>query len=91
MNELPKDNRSPRKWVTKIYQTLAVGRYALHWLPELLILYSIIQDEDGDEAAKDWLLKELALAVKPSMAHRLYLIYRVVSKLWDAFNKIARD
>lgn len=85
-------SRPPRKkWVTIVYRLLAAGRYAAMWLPELIILYEITLNEEGEEKAKDWLIKELSLSIKPSLALRLYRLVRVVYLAWEAYRKVARD
>jgi hypothetical protein len=77
-------NRHPPNWVSIVYRALAAGRYAIIWLPELLRLYGMIVEEDGADKAKDWLLKELALSVKPSLLLTFFKLIRLAQRWWRA-------
>jgi hypothetical protein len=82
-------NRLPPRWATNLYRFLAVGRYAVIWLPELVILYDLIVEEEGESKAQDWLMKELALSISPSLSLRLFRLYRAAHLAWTTYIKIA--
>jgi hypothetical protein len=84
-------NRLPHRWAEYLYRSLAVGRYAVVWLPELVILYESILLEDGEDAAQDWLMKELALSISPSLTLRFFRLYRAARLVWIAYTKIANS
>lgn len=65
------DPRFPRKWVAKAYRLMAAGRYALQWLPELIRLYQLTVEEDGEEKGIWWWVGELALTVSPRILYTL--------------------
>lgn len=92
--EMPKRkerHRPPPKWATQLYRLLAAGRYAAEWLPELLRLYNSILDEKGPDEARKWLLKELKLSVRFSIALRLAAIVHLIYRLWRTYNKVSGD
>jgi hypothetical protein len=70
---------------------LAAGRYAVEWLPEFLILFDQIVDEDGEEAAFDWALRELMLSLKPSLAVRIERALRFVHRVWKIYQRTVGD
>jgi hypothetical protein len=70
---------------------LAVGRYAILWLPELFILYEIVVKEEGEPAAQAWLKKELALSISPILSLRLFRLYRAARLVWNTYLKVAND
>lgn len=86
-----KKDRFPPRWVTVLYKTLAVGRYAALWLPELLDLYSKISAEEGEERANEWLVDELSSSAWPSLTYRIFKLLRVVYLTWEAYRRVARD
>lgn len=80
--------RFPFRWATQIYGLLAAGRYAAHWLPELLTLYSIVSDENSPEDADQWLLDELKASICPSLLFRVFLIASKLHKVWKNYKKV---
>jgi hypothetical protein len=72
----------PPWWVRLFYRYLAAGRYAAEWLPELLVFYDQMVAEDGEDAAFNWAVKELALFIKPSIAARMLWILRFAHRVW---------
>ena len=91
MSRRDKKVRHPPKWVANVYRLLAAGRFSARWLPEFLILYDLYVLEEGEEAANNWALKELALSIKPALALRFLGLFRLVFKAWEIYRKIARD
>jgi hypothetical protein len=91
MPEGKKDYHHPRNWVVQLYKLLAAGRYAVLWLPEFFILYDMIVEEEGEEAAHDWAIRELMLSIKPSVALKVYRILRWAYLAWVTYRKIAHD
>lgn len=85
------ENPPPRKWVRIVYRTLAAGRYAVYWLPELLILYDLIVSEEGKEAADEQLMQELINAIGPSIGVRVYRVLRLFYSMWKAYRRFAGD
>jgi hypothetical protein len=83
--------RPPRKWVTRLYQMLSAGRYAAAWSVEFLILYELNAHEHGQEKADLWALEELALTLKPSIAYRIYRLFRVIYSGWRLYRRIAGE
>ena len=83
--------RPPRKWVTTLYRSLAAGRYAALWLPELIELYGKIVEEEGEENAQKWLIDELSMSIRPSLVLRLYKLFRLLYLAWEAYRKVAKD
>ena len=84
---LKRDNqsRTPRKkWFATLYRLMAAGRYLHIWLPELIILYERILAEEGEEKAREWVIKELLLSIQPSLAFRVYQIGRVFYLIWKS-------
>ena len=79
-----RDKRHLPNWVSVVYRALAAGRYAAIWLPELLRLYDMIVEEDGEKEAADWLLKELALSIKPSFLLTVFKLVRLANRWWRA-------
>jgi len=82
--------RHPRKWMTRIYELLAAGRYASYWLPEFLICYQEILATQGEEAALEWALKELSLSLRPAVSVRAYRAIRLVYWGWRFYYKFSR-
>lgn len=76
-------------WLRILYRYLAAGRYATQWLPELLILYDQMVVEDGEDAAFNWAVNELALVIKPSIAARMLWILRLAHGIWKTYRMIA--
>ena len=74
--------RDPPRWIKAFYKLLAAGRLAASWLPELIILYEIIREEEGEEKARNWLIEEISRSIKPSMAHKFYLIVYAFHRAW---------
>lgn len=83
--------RPPPWWAAQLYQGLAAGRYAVQWLPELLRLYDAVVEDDGEEAAFDWLLRELALSMKPSLTVRALPILRLIYRVWKTYRRVAGE
>lgn len=82
-------NRPPlKKWVTKLYRWLAVGRYAIEWLPELAILVELMLEETGEANMDSWLHRELANSVTPTLTVR---VLRTVYAVWKTFRLIWRS
>jgi len=75
-------NRHPPRWMTQAYRMLAAGRYALEWLPELIKLYELTVDENGDEEGDRWLLEELALTISPRLIFLVIKLAKFVYKIW---------
>jgi hypothetical protein len=83
--------RPPRKWVTRIYQKLAAGRYAAEWLVEFLIMYERMIQENGQEQADLWALEEIVLTLRPSIAYKAFKLLRMMYLGWKAYRRIAGD
>lgn len=92
---MKKDNEGgpppSRKWAEKAYRLLAVGRYAVWWLPELMYLYESYVSDEGKEAADTWLLRELLHSVGPSIGGRVYRVLRALNTTWRVYKKLAGD
>lgn len=85
-------NQSPPKWGTKwAYRLLAAGRYAALWAPELWALYKQMLDDEGEQKANEWLMRELLHSVGPSIAIRVYRVLRVIYAAYTAYRKLAGD
>lgn len=82
---------APKGWIQKLYGLMAAGRYASEWLPEFLILYEMIAQEDGEDEAVDWVLRELSLTWRPSTVAHCMHIARIGYRAWRAYRRIARD
>lgn len=83
-------NRHPRKWMTILYNMLAGGRYAAYWLPEFLVCYQEIIEKDGEEAAVQWAIKELATSFWPTLSIRAYQVFRFIYCGWRLYERLAR-
>jgi hypothetical protein len=77
--------------VETIYRALATGRYAAEWLPEFLLQYDQIISEQGEEAALEWALYELAGSIQPALVGRLMRLVRVAYKAWKLYKLLARN
>jgi hypothetical protein len=61
-----------------VYELLATGRYARDWLPEFLIGFAEIFENQGEDAATRWALEELTRSFGPSVNHRIYRLVRII-------------
>lgn len=87
-----RESPPPRnKWAEIVYRLLSAGRYAILWLPELMELLSKQSRDEGDEAGKTSLMRELVNAIVPSISIRVYRLFRFVYVAWKAYKKLAGD
>ena len=78
----------PPKWVSRLYGWLSYGRYASDWLPEFIICYQQILDQDGEEQALEWALQELLRTLKPAAAARIYRLVRLIHWAWKLYSRL---
>jgi hypothetical protein len=76
--------------MTSLYNLLAGGRYAAYWLPEFLVCYQELLEKDGEEAAVQWAIKELATSLRPALSIRAYRVFRVIYFGWRLYQRLAR-
>ena len=84
-----KAKQYPPKLVSRLYSWLAYGRYASEWLPEFLIRYEQILDENGEEQALEWAMQELLATLRPAAAARIYRFVRLIHLAWKLYNKFS--
>jgi hypothetical protein len=73
-----------------LYRFIAAGRYAIIWLPEFIILYNIEAQENGDDAAYEWAIRELMLSLEPALAVRVYRAFRIAYSAWKAYRRVVQ-
>jgi hypothetical protein len=83
--------RHPPRWLSATYRLLATGRYAVLWLPELFILYDLALEEDGEDNATEWALKELTTAFGPGLGRKVHLLFQTILLVRRIYKKLAGD
>jgi len=79
--------RKPSRWDQHLYRLIAAGRYAADWLPEFLYLYGIILSEEGEDAASEWVQRELLYSFKAGAQARFLWIIRLGYSIWRIYQR----